>query len=71
MLKRTQIQIESEELHWLKQHALGRNVSMSQIIRECIAFYRTHIEKAKLLNSKKEKALTVVGSFSSKKGPER
>jgi hypothetical protein len=63
---RTQIQIRSEQLKWLKHHALGKGVSMAELIRESIDFYRSHLEKSRMLISQKKKALTAVGSFTSK-----
>jgi hypothetical protein len=63
---RTQIQIHAEQLRWLKQHALGKGVSMAQLIRESIDFYRSHVEKSRRRRLQKKKALTAVGSFSSK-----
>lgn len=62
---RTQIQIHSEQLKWLKHQAVGKGVSMSQLIRDSIEFYRTHTEKARTLRLNKKKALTAVGSFTS------
>jgi hypothetical protein len=62
---RTQIQIKDEQVEWLKRLALGRGVSMAQLIRDSIDFYRTHIERSKTLLNKKKKALNAVGSFSS------
>ena len=61
---RTQIQIHSEQLQWLKRHALGKGVSMSQLIRDSIEFYRSHSEKTSRLKSIKKNALNAVGSFS-------
>lgn len=65
---RTQIQIHSEQLKWLKHQAVGKGVSMSQLIRDSIDFYRTHTEKARMLHCNKKKALTAVGSFSTSTG---
>ena len=62
---RTQIQVQDEQIKWLKRHALDRGVSMAQLIRDSIDLYRTHIEKSKILLSKKKNALAAVGSFSS------
>ena len=45
---------------------LGKGVSMAELIRESIDFYRSHLEKSRLLISQKKKALTAVGSFTSK-----
>ena len=64
---RTQIQIKNEQVKWLKHHALGNGVSMAQLIRDSIDFYRTHIDRSKTLLSKKKNALAAVGSFSSLK----
>ena len=44
---RTQIQIRDEQIKWLKHYALGRGISMAQLIRDSIDFYRKHIEKSK------------------------
>ena len=65
---RTQIQIHSAQLKWLKHQALGKGVSMSQLIRDCIEFYRDYSEKTRRLESIKKKALTAVGSFSTATG---
>lgn len=62
---RTQIQIYPEQLQWLRKQAAELGVSMSQLIRESIDVFRERVEKPRLLNQKKEKALTAVGSFSS------
>ena len=66
---RTQVQIESEQLKWLKHHALGKGVSMAQLIRESIDLYRSQIEKSRMLIHQKKKALTAVGSFTSQNKP--
>jgi hypothetical protein len=62
---RTQIQLHAEQMKWLKKHALEKGISMSQAIRDSIDFYRMHVERTRVLNSKKKKALKAVGSFSS------
>ncbi len=62
---RTQIQIQDEQIQWLKHHALGRGVSMAQLIRDSIDYYRIHIDKTNSLMNKKKNALAAVGSFSS------
>ena len=62
---RTQIQIQDDQIKWLKIQALGRGISMAQLIRDSIDFYRTHIEKSKILVSRKKNALAAVGAFSS------
>ena len=65
---RTQIQIHSEQLRWLKRHALGKGVSMSQLIRDSIDHYRTHSERTSRLESIKKKAICAVGTFSTGTG---
>jgi hypothetical protein len=62
---RTQIQIQDDQIRWLKRHALGRGISMAQLVRDSIDFYRAHIENTRLLMEKKKNALAAVGSFSS------
>jgi hypothetical protein len=62
---RTQIQIEKGQVKWLKRHALAKGVSMAQLIRDSIDFYRGHVEKQQLISKKKKNALAAVGSFSS------
>jgi hypothetical protein len=64
---RTQIQMQGEQIEWLKSQALGRGISMAQLIRDSIDFYRSHVDKSKLLLSKKKNALAAVGAFSSVK----
>ncbi len=61
---RTQIQVNPEQVKWLKKHALEKGISMSQAIRDSVDFYRLHIERTRKLHSKKKKALKAVGSFS-------
>ena len=60
---RTQIQLEEEQIEWLRAKARARGVSVSQLIREGIKFYRTHEEH--LPRDRKRKALEAVGRFSS------
>jgi hypothetical protein len=62
-MHRTQIQLEEEQMEWLRSKARARGVSLSQLIREGIKFYRTHEEK--LPKNRKRKALEAVGRFSS------
>ena len=64
---RTQIQIRDEQIKWLKHYALGRGISMAQLIRDSIDFYRKHIEKSKTFLSKRKNAIAAVGSFTSVK----
>ena len=60
---RTQIQLKEEQMEWLRSKARARGVSVSQLIRESIKFYRTHEEH--LPEDRKKKALEAVGRFSS------
>jgi len=62
---RTQIQIYPEQLKWLRKQAAELGVSMSQLVRDSIDVFRERVEKPRLMNQKKEKALMAVGSFSS------
>jgi hypothetical protein len=62
---RTQIQIQTDQMTWLKRTALSKGVSMAQMIRDSIDFYRAHTEKNRHLMKKKKNALAAVGSFSS------
>ncbi|MBW2605791.1 MAG: CopG family transcriptional regulator [Deltaproteobacteria bacterium] len=61
---RTQIQVHSEQMKWLKKHALEKGISMAQAIRDSVDFYRYHVETIRTVQSKKKKALRVIGSFS-------
>ncbi len=62
-MHRTQIQLEEEQMEWLRAKARARGISVSQLIREGIKFYRTHEEH--LPKDRKRKALEAVGRFSS------
>ena len=61
---RTQIQVQAQQMEWLKKYAHENGISMSQLIRDSIDFYRSHTESSRMLSSKKNKALKAVGSFS-------
>ena len=60
---RTQIQMEDDQIKWLRAEARARGVSVSQLIREGIALFRTNQER--FPEDKKRKALAAVGLFSS------
>jgi hypothetical protein len=60
---RTQIQLKEEQMEWLRSEAKTRGVSISQLIRESVKFYRTHAEH--IPKDQKRKALEAVGRFSS------
>ena len=61
---RTQIQLHSEQIQWLKKYALEKGISMAQAIRDIIDTYRADVTRIRELNTKKQKALNAVGSFS-------
>jgi hypothetical protein len=60
---RTQIQIEEDQIEWLRNKAKEKRMSVSQLIREGVEFYRTHVER--LPEDKKKKALAAVGMYAS------
>ena len=60
---RTQIQLHSEQIKWLKKFALEKGISMAQAIRDSIDSYRVYTERVRELSAKKKKALKAVGSF--------
>ena len=60
---RTQIQIEEDQIEWLRATARARGVSVSQLIREGITLFRAREERVP--ENKRRKALAAVGSFSS------
>jgi hypothetical protein len=60
---RTQIQLHADQVKWLKKMALDKNISMAQVIRDSIDFYRSYTQKTLELNLKKKKALKAVGRF--------
>lgn len=47
---RTQIQVEKNQMKWLKAYALGKGISMSQLVRESIDFYRTPVKSIPEVN---------------------
>lgn len=61
---RTQIQLHSEQMMWLKKHGLIKGISMSQAIRDSVDFYRYHVESLPKIQQKKKKSLSAIGSFS-------
>ena len=60
---RTQIQIEEDQIRWLRDRAKERGVSVSQLIREGVEFYRKYEDR--LPEDKKKKALAAIGRDSS------
>ena len=63
---RTQIQMEEEQMVWLRAEANARGVSVSQLIREGIALF--HAREQGVSEDKKKRALAAVGRFSSSLG---
>lgn len=62
---RTQIQIEEEQMEWLKSKAREKGVSLSQLIRESLDHFREREQR--LPEERKRRALAAVGRFSSGK----
>ena len=60
---RTQIQLEEDQMEWLRAKAKERRVSVSHLIREGVEFYRTHEERLPV--DKKKKAFSAVGRYAS------
>ena len=60
---RTQIQLEEEQMQWLREKAGARGVSVSQLIREGVSFYRSYQER--FTEDKKNRAMAAVGRFAS------
>lgn len=60
---RTQIQMEEDQIDWLRVEARARGVSVSQLIREGVALFRAREER--FPEEKKKRALAAVGRFSS------
>jgi len=60
---RTQIQVQEDQLNWLRVEASARGVSVSQLIREGIALFRAREER--FPEEKKKRGLAAVGRFSS------
>jgi hypothetical protein len=60
---RTQIQIEENQIKWLRDRANERGVSVSQLIREGVEFYRKYEDR--IPEDKKKKALAAIGRYAS------
>ena len=60
---RTQIQMEEDQIKWLRAEARERGVSVSQLIREGVTLFRAREER--FPEDKKKRALAAVGRFSS------
>ena len=61
---RTQIQLHSEQMMWLKKHSVEKGLSMAQAIRDSVDFYRHHVDTIRTVQFKKKRALNIIGSFS-------
>ena len=62
---RTQIQLEEEQMEWLRAEARTRGISVSRLIREGVNHLRATEER--IPEDKKRKALAAIGRFSSGK----
>ena len=60
---RTQIQIEEDQIKWLRNKAKERGVSVSQLIREGVELYRKYEDR--LPEDQKKKALAAIGRYAS------
>ena len=60
---RTQIQLNEDQIRWLRARARDRGVSMSQVIREGIDFLRNRDRQ--IPEDKKRRALAAIGRFTS------
>ena len=60
---RTQIHIEEDQIRWLRDRAKERGVSVSQLIREGVEFYRKYEDQ--IPEDKKKKALAAIGRYAS------
>jgi len=60
---RTQIQIEEDQIKWLRDKARERGVSVSQLIREGVDFYRKYEDR--FPENQKMKALAAIGRYAS------
>jgi len=60
---RTQVQIAEDQIRWLREKAKVRGVSVSQLIREGVEFYRRHEDR--LPEDKKKRALAAIGRYAS------
>jgi len=60
---RTQIQIEEDQIKWLRDRAKERGVSVSQLIRGGVEFYRKYEDR--FPEDQKKKVLAAVGRYAS------
>jgi len=62
---RTQVQLEEDQMEWLKSRAKEMNVSISQLFRESVEIYRKLSKKAP--DDRKKRVKNIIGKFSSGK----
>ena len=62
---RTQVQIEEDQMEWLKSQAKEKNVSISKLFRESVEIYRKLITEVP--TDKKKRVMKMIGRFSSGK----
>lgn len=60
---RTQVQLEEDQIAWLRAEARARGMSISQLVREGVALFRAREER--FPEDEKRRALSAVGRFSS------
>ena len=61
---RTQVQLEEDQLKWLRDRARESDKSISQVIREGVELYRAQEER--IPEDKKQKAIAAIERFASK-----
>ncbi len=62
---RTQVQLEDDQMAWLKSKAKERGVSISKLFRESVELYSKVMTKTP--EDKKKRAMMAMGKFSSGK----
>ena len=60
---RTQVQINEDQIKWLKDKARETGVSVSHLIRKSVDLYRS--QEDRLPMDRKEKAIAAMGRFAS------
>ncbi len=62
---RTQVQVEDDQMEWLKSRAKEQGVSVSKLFRESVKLYIKAMTKPP--KDKKKRAMRAIGKFSSGK----
>jgi len=62
-MERIQVQLEEEQIEWLRAQSKIRGVSMAQLIREGVSFLRTG--KDQHFEQRKKRSLSAIGRFAS------